>query len=301
MAKSCLTSLSAAACLLVAAAARPDPATAQTDPRLTAVVQLAQAGLGDSARAVVRRLLDATAPTDSIYPEILYTSGIVAATEYDRRIILRRVAVEYSTSAWADDALLMLGQVEYAAGNPGAALAQLQRLLADYPTSNLTPVAAFWGSRAAADLNNGDEACRLANIGIAAHSEDIELKNQLDYQRQRCSALISMKPDSAKNATPADSTAGKTPPPSAPPGGDKKPATAAAKGLFVQVIAAPNQARADQHVQSLKRIGVDGIVVKEGGFFKVRVGPFATRPQAQAALTKIKARLGGQPFIVLVK
>ena len=147
---------------LAAGLALTGPLSAQSDARLVTVVQLTQDGMADSARAVIKSLLERTDPTDSVYPEMLYTSAIVAATEYDRRIALRRVVVEYSTSPWADDALMLLGQVEYANSNPGAALAQFSRLVSDYPASPLIATAAFWGARAAGDLRDGATACLLA-------------------------------------------------------------------------------------------------------------------------------------------
>jgi len=301
MARRRLSSVSQAvgATLLVAAVGTVN-AAAQTDPRLTAVVRLAQDGRADSARAVIRRLLEATAPEDSTYAEMLYTSGLVAGTDHERRIALRRVIVEYSRSAWADDAILLLAQIEYGNGNPDATVSQVQRLISDYPTSPLLAVAAFWGARAASDARNGEVACQLADAGLAAGTEDVELKNQLDYQKQRCGAITAHRADSVRSAQTraADSTKPPAPPAPAPP--PPPPPPAAGRGAFrVQIIAAPNQGKADQAVASLNRIGYAAVIRREGGFLKVRAGPFQTRAEAQAALTKIRARLGGRPFIVV--
>ena len=106
----------AAALLIVGAASAPARLAAQSDPRLVAAVRLSQDGLSDSARAVAGRILAATRPSDSLYPEVLYTMGLLAATEQDRRLYLRRVVVDYAQSVWADDALLHLGQLDYTAG-----------------------------------------------------------------------------------------------------------------------------------------------------------------------------------------
>ncbi len=281
--------------LILAVGLMPAALRAQTNPQLASAVQLAQDGHADSARAVVRALLDATDPGNDLYAEVLFTSGIVAATEFDRRIALRRVIVEYSTSAWADDALLLLAQVEYAGGNPGASMSQVNRLLADYPSSPLRAVAAFWAARAAGDLRNGAEACRLADLGLAAGPDDIELRNQLEFQKQRCGSIQAQGIDPAAPAeTPTPSRTTPTPPPPPPP-----PAAAPARGGFrVQVIAAPDQASADRQVTRLKGIGYEATVLREGGFFKVRTASFATRALANQALARIRSQLGGQPFIV---
>jgi hypothetical protein len=86
-----------ATCLLVLVLAGASVAAAQTDARLVAAVRAAQEGQGDSARSAVDRLLAATPPTDSLYPEILYTQAMVAGTAADMRRHLQRVVVEYAT------------------------------------------------------------------------------------------------------------------------------------------------------------------------------------------------------------
>ena len=69
--------------LVLGAGARVSPA--QTDPRLVGAVRAAQEGRGDSARTTVDRLLAATPPTDTLYPQILYTQAMVANSAGDMR------------------------------------------------------------------------------------------------------------------------------------------------------------------------------------------------------------------------
>src|SRR5687768_17745079 len=45
----------------------------------------AQEGRSDSARIKVRRLLAATSPNDSLYPQIIYTQAMVASDANDMR------------------------------------------------------------------------------------------------------------------------------------------------------------------------------------------------------------------------
>jgi hypothetical protein len=40
------------------------------------------------------------------------------------------------------------------------------------------------------------------------------------------------------------------------------------------------------------------VVVEEAGLFKVRAGPWAERAEAARALETLRARFGGQPFLV---
>jgi len=275
---------------------------AQTDPRLVSAVRLAQDGMSDSARAVVARLLASLQPTDSLYPEVIYTSGLLAATERARRLELRRVVVEYPQSAWADDALLQLAQLDYAAGNPGATAVQIDQLLRDYPESPLGATAAFWGARAASDRHDPATACRMVDVGLRAVGSDIELRNQLEFQKNRCEGLATMLADSARSATAdliakarADSIArakpGKrsTSRPAAPP--PRRPA------YYVQIAAVPTRAAAVGDSARTRRAGYSAVIMKEGAYLKIRV-PFATRAEAEAALPQVKAKLGGHPFLV---
>ncbi|HEV8148902.1 MAG TPA: hypothetical protein VGP61_01825, partial [Gemmatimonadales bacterium] len=173
---------------------------AQSDPRLVTAVRLAQDGLSDSARAVVARILAAMQPDDSLYPEALYTSGLLAKSEADRRLALRRVVVDYGQSSWADDALLQLAQLDYVSGNAAATIRQIEQLLRDYPSTPLVATAAFWGARAASDRHDAATACRMAELGLAAVGNDIELNNQLEFQKQRCLGLAAMAADSVRRA-----------------------------------------------------------------------------------------------------
>ena len=287
------------------------PGSAQNDPRLIAAVRLSQDGLSDSARAVAGRILAATQPTDSLYPEALYTMGLLAATEQDRRLYLRRVAVDYSQSAWADDALLQLAQLDYSSGNAAAAVRQLDQLLRDYPGSPLTAQAAFWGARAAGDRRESALACRMADIGLAAVGDDIELRNQLEFQKQRCQGLGAMAAESTRAAvadsvarSQADSTArakvdsaARTKPTVRPP---LRPSARPSPVFYVQVSAVKTKAAADADAARIKRAGQTPVIMHEGGYLKVRAGAFTTREAAAAAATALAHKLGGRPFVVRV-
>jgi cell division septation protein DedD len=266
---------------------------AQSEPRLAAAVRLAQDGLSDSARAVVGRILGSLEPTDSLYAEALFTMGFLAATEADRRLHLRRVVVDYAQSDWADDALLQLAQLDYAVGNTEATVRQIEVLLRDYPATPVAGIAAFWGARAAGDRRDAATACRLADAGLLAAGGDVELRNQLEFQKQRCQGLASMAAESARGpATPPARTAEE------PPG--RTPTRAARSGYFVQVSAVRTQAAANTEITRVKRAGYTAIVVRESGLLKVRVGAFRTRAEADAAASEIRIRIGARPFVVRV-
>jgi DNA polymerase-3 subunit delta len=314
------------------------PAAAQTDPRLVEAIRQAQEGGGESARTQVRRLLAATSPTDTLYPQIIYTQAMVASDANEMRRTLQRVAVEYSSSSWADDALLRLVQLDYASGNLPGAARNLERLRLDYPGSSLLPQASYWAARTYFDQKNPELACRWIADGIAASSSNVELQNQLGYLDQRCAGVRAVasrpatdsQPGLASGGTdtaalPSNSSGAAVPPAAAPPGATPPPTPTPASAQSqpaapapppaepvpgatqpagsssryrVQITAVRTAASATSIAARLKAQGLTVVTVEEGGLFKVRVGDFPTRPEAVAVLPDLKARLGGSPFVV---
>ena len=258
---------------------------------------------------------------------------MVASDANEMRRQLQRVAVEYSSSSWADDALLRLVQLDYASGNLPGAARNLERIRLDYPGSTLLPQAAYWAARTYFDQKNPELACRWIADGLARSSSNIELQNQLGYLDQRCAGVrpdVATRP--ATDSLPPLAT-GRTdtvflppartePPPSAgeppvsatPSPAQPQPATpapprpapapvasrpAGSGGRFrVQITAVRTPGAAAAAVARLKAKGLTAVAVEEGGFFKVRVGDYATRPEAVAVLPDLKAQLGGSPFVV---
>jgi cell division septation protein DedD len=265
---------------------------AQTDPRLVAAVHEAQEGRGDSARASVQALLDSTPTADSLYPEILYTQAMVAGSAADMRRQLQRVVVEYGTSSWADDALLRLVQMDYATHNLDGAAHNLERLKLDYSGSPLLPQASYWAARTYFDQNNPALACRWLAQGMAQARQNIELQNQLAYLNQRCRSL----PDSAVANASGQTDSAKAKKDSV----SRAPADTAGRAarFRVQVAAVATSDAAEATAKKLRALGYAVTTVREKKLYKVRAGQFATRAEAQSAAARIKAKLGGSPFVV---
>jgi hypothetical protein len=274
------------------------PVAAQSDPRLTGAVRAAQEGQGDSARSAVDRLLAATPPTDSLYPEILYTQAMVANSAADMRRELQRVVVEYPPSSWADDALLRLVQMDYATRSFEGAARNLERLRLDHPLTPLLAQAAYWGGRTYFELKDTVRACRWLADGVAAAGTDLELQRQLGFLYQRCAAAPPgvASGDTAAAAKPAnrpaDSVAARV--------ADSLPQRAPTKGAKyrVQVAAVGTPGAADDAATKAEGLGYAAVIVRERGYYKVRAGAFATRQEAQAAAAKLKSGMGGSPFVV---
>jgi sporulation related protein len=262
----------AAALLTACSSAR---LAAQSDPRLVEALRLAQAGRQDSARAVVVRLLAALPPTDSTYPEALYTAGVLGLDSRGITTNLQRVVVEYGQSPWADDALLRLTQFYFAQEDHASTVQSVERLRRDYPDSPLKGRAAFWGARSYFHLRDEARGCALIQEALAGSADDVEFKNQAEFYAARCATVAPapVRPDTARPAAPS--------------------------GFSVQVLAVRNAQQVDQMLTRLNVMGFQARVVRDTtGFFKVRVGPYPTREEAERARGRLRTRLGGQPFVV---
>ncbi len=263
------------------------PLAAQSDPRLLDALRIAQEGGSDSARVLVTTLLRTTPPTDTLYPQVLYTMGLVSRNIEEMRRNYTRVSVEFANSAWADDAIYRLALLDYAGGNLPGATRQLERIRNDYPDSPVLGPAAEWAARSLFDQRKRDEACAWLAIGLERTTEDIELRNRLEFLNGRCTAPAPVAADTAP-APAVDTSRGGAPAPPVP----------ARTGFGVQVAAVNTQAAADKVAGDLRGAGFTPYIVREGALFKVRAGPYPDRARASAAAEQIRQKLRHSPFVV---
>ncbi len=259
---------------------------AQTDPRLVEALRLAQSGQADSGRTLVRRLLARLPPSDSVYPEALLTAAKIAPDAQTVAMNLNRIVLDYGSSQWADEALLLLTQLYYAQHDAAQTIQAAERLNRDYPDSPLRSRANFSAARAYFELKNETRGCELIQQASDGVGDDVEFKNQVSFYAARCSP----------QGTAATTT---SPAPTGAPGGD----TAGPSGqrvYAVQVLAVKSAAQVDDMLTRLKVMGfTDARVLRDStGFFKVRVGRYASRDEAQRAQQRLKTKVGGKPFVV---
>lgn len=292
----------AAVAIVLFTATAPQRLSAQSDPRLIAAVRLAQEGQGDSARIQVKRILDATPAANPLYAEALFAAGMVAATTVERERQFQRLVVEFNGSAWSDDALLQLMQLNFARGDLPAVVRTAERLASDYPQSEVIPDAALWAARAYFRQDSTAAGCRWLANGLArADTLNVELRNGLTFLNGRCGA-------------PADTTQGRSgaaaqnpaPAVAAPaPARDTIVIPKPARGnecadncWTIQVASSRTQALANDLVSRLARDGFrDARVERDGAAFKVRVGYVSTRPEIDSLLARVRAKYP-QAFVV---
>lgn len=291
------------ACALLAVAGA---ASAQSDTRVLAAVRLAQDGRVDSARSALAALEKSVGPADSTFAQVLYAQGLVAPTVDEARQRLQRVVTEYPLSSWADDAVVRLGQLEYANGDPAAAARQLEKFHGDYAASALFPVAAVWAGRALLRAQDSLAGCRWVSEGLGRVGRDEATRRELAALATACGGKAVAVRDTAKSpVAPADSVVPTPSPVAAAPPAPATVVTPAptpiappAPAWRVQIIAAGTPAEADAALLRAKRAGFDAIVVREGNFHKVRIGSYGSRAEAAAEAARVKAKLGVAPFVV---
>ncbi len=251
---------------------------AQTDARLVDALKLAQNGQVDSGRATIRRLLNTLSPSDSVYPQALLAAAKIAPDAATVATNLNRIVLEYGASPWADDALLLLTQLYFAQRDAAQTIQSAERLRRDYPDSPLRYRADFPAARAYFELKNEARGCELIQEALtgANAAGEVEFTNQVGFYASRCTGATTPPPPPTDSAAPAGP-----------------------KTYAVQVLAVKSAVQVDDMLTRLKVMGFDARVVRDtSGFFKVRVGRYGTREEAQQTQQRLRTRLGGQPFVV---
>jgi DedD protein len=217
--------LCAAAPIVIAQApARP------TDPVFVRAQALVGDGNGAAGRALIDSVIKATPPMAPLYPQALFWRASLAASAADAESDYRHIVVDYPLAPQAADALLRLAQLELARGDRDGALAHLQRIPRDYPRSKSLARASYWTARVLFEKNDISGACAANASALSqADTTEIELRNQIQYQRQRCPlapvvsdaattpASVSSPTPSAVSSPPVNEVSASPPAPTPPP------------------------------------------------------------------------------------
>jgi cell division protein FtsN len=178
-----------------------------TDPVFVRAQALVSDGNGVAGRALIDSVLAATQPSARLYPEALFWRATLASNAADAESDYKHLVVDYPLAPQAEDALLRLAQLELARGDRDGALTHLQRIPRDYPRSKSLARASYWTARVLFEKNDIPNACAAnANALSKAAADEIELRNQIQYQGQRCpspaTSVASAKPPTIDAAAP---------------------------------------------------------------------------------------------------
>jgi hypothetical protein len=263
--------------LVMAVMTLPRVTAAQdVDSALSRVERLVIGGDRSSARVLADSLLVALPPESPRIADVLYWRAQSATNAADAERDYLRITVEHPFRKRAPDALLALGQLELARGDRGAARRRFDRLLRDYPNGKHVVRASLLSGRLA--LEDRDYAAGCATLNAArplVAPNDIELRNQFDYVIPQCDRIVT------------DSVAAVAQP-------VQPPAEAAGPEFSVQVAAYNVRREASSLAARLTERGFDARVFGDKAPWRVRIGRYATRAEATAALARVRAaRLNG--------
>jgi cell division protein FtsN len=232
-----------------------------TDPVFVRAQGLVSDGNGAAGRALIDSVIAATSPTARLYPEALYWRASLASNAADAESDYKHIVVDYPLAPQAEDALLRLAQLELARGDREGALIHLQRIPRDYPRSKSLARASYWTARVLFEKNDLANACAAnANALAQAGDAEIELRNQIQYQGQRCPSTATIASNTpATVATPAPSTT--TPPaPTSLPATEKAAVTdtvSAAVSVPAETATQSQRPKAPTRANDMKPMTVD--------------------------------------------
>lgn len=219
--------------LIFCAVTRADAQSAarSAETAFTRAQELASDGNSAAGRTLVDSVIKATAPTSPIYPQALFWRATLATNAADAESDYRHIVVDYPLAPQAEDALLRLAQLELARGDRDDALVHLQRISRDYPRSKSLARASYWTARVLFEKNDIAGACTAnANAMSQTTESEIELRNQIQYQSQRCTSHAAAQRVATSSAPPAQTqtAAASTTPASTPAAMSVKPPVSAA-------------------------------------------------------------------------
>lgn len=287
-----------AAAALLAGLTAADAQTA-TAPVYARAQTLVSEGQGAAGRALVDSMYRSTAPGSGERAEALFWRASLAPTAADAERDYRAIIVDHATSPRVEDALLRLAQLELARGDRDGALRNLQRLSTEFPGSGQSARTSYWMARVLFEKNDLTAAC-AANAQALARTaaNDVELRNQIEYQQQRCRGGVAATAPVAPPATPRDATP--SIPVNAPVIQPAAPASSPARGYSVQVAATSTRASAQTIVNRMSARGYQARIDGTAAPFRVRVGRYAARADAARLLDEMKAK-GIDGFIAVVE
>src|SRR4051812_18065112 len=234
-----------------------------------------------------RKLLDSLASKGEsplVRAEATYRLSLIASSSADREIILSGLVVDYPFSPRVAPALRDLGTLELARNDRDRAALHLGRYLASstQPDSGRIPASLALGRLL---LERGDlpRGCAALLVGRSELPESsLELRTQFDFSIGRCQGV--------------DTTAKPDPKP-AP---DTTPAPQRTGAFTVQIAAYDTKSGADRLATKLRGQGLEARVVGTAKPFRVRVGRYATRAEAEEASRRIDSVSKSNSIVVVV-
>ncbi|HVD06529.1 MAG TPA: SPOR domain-containing protein [Gemmatimonadaceae bacterium] len=278
--RSTFNSLLGAALLTAAPVLVPAQATPGDSMLFARAQRMFAEGDGAAGRAIVDSALVVIPVSSPRYAEGLFWRASLARAALDAERDYRRIAVEYSLSPRVPDALIRLAQLELARGDRMLAARHLERLLREFPPPPARAAAWYWLARVGFEDNDLARGCiALDSARALAAADNAELANQIRYESGRCLTRTDSRPPAVSLPTAV----------SDPAAGPVKYVAVPKAVYTVQVGAYPTRAAAERLRTQLAKQGFAARIVPGTKVFRVRVGRFSAKSDAQRTAISLKA------------
>ena len=237
--------------------------------------------------AGARRVLDSIASSGEsalVRGEATYQLSSLAPSSADRERVLGGLVLDFPFSPRVPTALRELGMLELARNDRDRAALHLTRYLsASVAPDSGRVMAALELGRLLMDRGDLPRACAALLVGQSELPESaIELRNQFHFSVARCQGVDTTAKASVK------------------PAPDTVPAQRRTGAFTVQVAAYDTKRAADKLAATLKGQGLDARVIGKEKPFRVRVGRYATRGEAEEASRRVDRIAKSQSIVVVV-
>ena len=253
------------------------------DSAIASAVRLA----ADKDSSGARKLLDSLAAkgeSQLVRAEATFQLSQLASTAAEREAILGGLVIDYPFSPRLPDALLGLGTLELARNDRDRAIQHLSRYLAasSRPDSGRIGASLALG-RLLLERGELPRGCAFLLIGRSELSENaLELRTQFDFSIARCQGVDTTTKIEKKTAA------------------DTAPAPRRTGAFTVQVAAYDTKSAAQRLATTLRGQGFEARVVGTTKPFRVRVGRYATRAEAEEASRRVDAAAKSSSIVVIV-
>lgn len=262
-------------------------AQAPSDSIFLRAQRMVSDGNGAAGRALVDSMVRAARRGSPAYAEAIFWRAALAPTSQLAEQDYRRLVVEYPLYARSGEVLLRLAQLELLRGNRDAATVHLRRIRTEHPEYANQAAASYWLGRVLFEKNDISAACgAIADAKRLVKQEDVELKNQIEYQEQQCAGVAVATADTERaevSAPPDPVSTSLSPVPAA-----EKPVSGSI--FSVQVAAYGKLSQANVLAVRLKRRGFPARVDGTKPPFRVRIGKYRTHAEAASAQQRIRKR-----------
>ena len=233
-----------------------------------------------------RRLLDSLASKGEsplVRAEATYQLALIASSA-DRELALGGLVIDYPFSPRLPAALLALGNLELARNDRDRAALHLTRYLgASTPPDSGRIQASLALGRLLLERGDLPRGCAALLIGRSELSESaLELRTQFDFSIGRCQGVDTTTRIEQK------------------PVADAAPAPRRTGAFTVQVAAYDTKKAAESLATKLRGQGLEARVVGTAKPFRVRVGRYATRGEAEEASRRVDSIAKSSSIVVIV-